>query len=137
MRKQQVLLGADGSKWCESHRSYSHTKKDCNILRYQIECLVRQGLLDKYIAWRRTSRSRDKETRKRQWRSHSRRRQTPKTSNEEEPKNWPLGDPRNNILHCWRRRNKFGKKKAPSSYHGCGIYFSSTTENIKPGNLIL
>ena len=49
-RKQQATPTADSSKWCGFHRNYGHTKEDCTILKDQIEYLVRQRLLDKYIA---------------------------------------------------------------------------------------
>ena len=86
--KQQVAPRAYMSKSCELHRNYGYTMEDCTIPRDQIQCLVRQGLLDKHIARRRRSRSRDRDARKRRWRSCSRRKRTLETSNEEEePKN--------------------------------------------------
>ena len=58
--------------------------EDCIILRHQIERLVRQGLLDKYIARQRKSLNKDKDKRKKRRRTRSRGRQTPKTSDKEE-----------------------------------------------------
>ena len=69
--KQQIPLRADKNKWCKFHRNYDHTTKDCTTLKDQIECLVREGLPDKYIAWQHRSRSRDSNIRKRRPRRYS------------------------------------------------------------------
>ena len=93
---------ANRNKWCEFHRNYNHTTKDCTILKDQIEHLIRQGLLDKNIARRRRSLSRDKDTRKKRRRSCSQGRQTLETSNEKEPGNQQPQDIRGMIDYIVR-----------------------------------
>ncbi|XP_025660953.1 uncharacterized protein [Arachis hypogaea] len=48
----------DKSKYCAFHQKYGHTMDDCVIAKDDLEKLVRQGLLDKYIdicGWKRNT----------------------------------------------------------------------------------
>ncbi|RDX90999.1 hypothetical protein CR513_27068, partial [Mucuna pruriens] len=43
------LMGKEKSSWCDFHRAFGHTTEDCWALKTQIERLVQNGHLDRYV----------------------------------------------------------------------------------------
>ncbi|RDX91693.1 hypothetical protein CR513_26283, partial [Mucuna pruriens] len=43
------VMGKDKEGWCDFHRAFGHTTEDCWALRTQIEKLVQEGHLNRYV----------------------------------------------------------------------------------------
>ncbi|XP_020235437.1 uncharacterized protein LOC109815201 [Cajanus cajan] len=46
----ECQLGLFKTDWCEFHRTHGHTTENCFVLGRQIECLIKEGRLKKFVA---------------------------------------------------------------------------------------